>query len=85
MDQRVREATQEAMLQVVQQVGRNLAPHLKTLIGTWLCAQFDNYAPVASTAQRAFQAAFSEAKQIEALMFCRVGLCEVRNIFLPLI
>lgn len=75
----MREATQEAMIQLVKRVGRNLAPHLKSLMGVWLCAQFDSYATVASAAQHAFKAAFSEAKQNEALMFCRLGLCEVSH------
>ena len=58
-------------------VGRNLAPHLKSVIGVWLCAQYDTYAPVASAAVNSFQAAFSDNKRIEAIMFCRKELLQV--------
>ena len=72
------------MEQLVLRVRRNLAPHLRSVIGSWLCCQFDTYAPVASAAQRAFSAAFSEEKQIEAIMFCKKDLVEVGS-FLQLI
>ena len=73
----MREGTQLAMEQLVLQVGRKLAPHLKTVIGAWLCAQSDPYAPVASAAGRAFQAAFSESKRMEALVFCKHEIIHV--------
>ena len=77
IDHRVREATQQAMEQLVLKVGRNLAPHLRYVIGPWLCAQFDTYAVVASSGKRSFQAAFSDEKQAEVIMFCRKELFEV--------
>ena len=73
----MREATQQAMEQLVLRVGRNLAPHLRYVIGPWLCAQFDTYPVVASSARKAFQAAFSEEKQSEAIVYCRKELIEV--------
>lgn len=77
VDHRVREATQQAMEQLVLRVGRNLAPHLRYIIGPWLCSQFDTYAVVASSGIKSFQAAFSEEKQVEVIMFCRKELFEV--------
>ena len=65
------------MEHLVLRVGRNLAPHLRYVIGPWLCAQFDTYAVVASSARKSFQAAFSEEKQTEVIMFCRKELFEV--------
>lgn len=77
VDHRVREATQQAMEQLVLRVGRNLAPHLRYVIGPWLCSQFDTYAVVASSGRKSFQAAFSDEKQAEVIMFCRKELFEV--------
>lgn len=65
------------MEQLVLKVGRNLAPHLRYVIGPWLCAQFDTYAVVASSGKKSFQAAFSDEKQAEVIMFCRKELFEV--------
>lgn len=65
------------MGRLVLKVGRNLAPHLRYVIGPWLCAQFDTYAVVASSGKKSFQAAFSDEKQAEVIMFCRKELFEV--------
>lgn len=75
------------MEQLVLKVGRNLAPHLRYVIGPWLCAQFDTYAVVASSGKKSFQAAFSDEKQAEVIMFCRKELFEVcfRHFFLLLL
>ncbi len=56
---------------------RNLAPHLKGLMGPWLVAQSDSYAPAASAAQNAFASAFPQAKQTEALVFCKEDIIAV--------
>lgn len=77
VDHRVREATQQGMEQLVLRVGRNLAPHLRYVIGPWLCAQYDTYALVASSGKKSFQAAFSEEKQAGVIKFCRKELFEV--------
>lgn len=77
VDHRVREATEQAMEQLVLRVGRNLAPHLRYVIGPWLCAQYDTYAVVASSGRKSFQAAFSEEKQDGVIRFCRKELFEV--------
>ena len=75
----MREATHKAFEQLVCQVGRSLARHLRSLMGPWLVAQCDNYAPAASAAVAAFNAAFSSAKQNEAIAFCRVEVIAVSN------
>ena len=68
------------MEHLVLRVHRNLAPHLKSVIGVWLCVQYDTYAPVATAAVRSFHAAFNEEKRAEVVMFCRKELVEV-NLF----
>lgn len=73
----MREATQQAFEQLVLRVRRNLAPHLKGLMGSWLVAQCDAYAPAASAATAAFQAAFPPTKQTEAVFFCRQEVISV--------
>lgn len=40
-------------------------------MGHWILSQCDTYTPAASAACQAFQAAFSPAKQPEALSFCK--------------
>lgn len=70
-DRRIREATQIAFEQLVLKVRRNMAPFLKSLMGHWILSQCDTYTPAASAACRAFQAAFSPAKQPEAISFCK--------------
>jgi hypothetical protein len=76
----VREATQHAMNQMASRVGRNFAPHLKSVMGVWMCSQCDAYLPVATAAQKAFTAAFSENKQAEVLGFCKKEINEVLKI-----
>ncbi|XP_076024787.1 E3 ubiquitin-protein ligase listerin [Genypterus blacodes] len=76
-DRRVREATQQALEQLVLKVRRSLAPFLRSLMGHWILAQCDTYTPAASAACRAFNAAFPPAKQPEALSFC---LDEILNV-----
>ncbi|XP_053703899.1 E3 ubiquitin-protein ligase listerin [Synchiropus splendidus] len=70
-DRRIRESTQLAFEQLVLKVRRSLAPFLKSLMGHWILSQCDTYTPAASAACQAFQAAFSPAKQPEALSFCK--------------
>ncbi len=70
----MREATYQAFEQLVVRVRRSLAPHLRGLMGSWLVAQCDCYAPAASAARSAFNAAFVPSKQAEAVAFCRVDI-----------
>ncbi|XP_015278471.1 PREDICTED: E3 ubiquitin-protein ligase listerin [Gekko japonicus] len=76
-DRRVREATQQAFEQLILKVKKNLAPHLKSLMGYWLIAQCDTYSPAASAAKVAFEKAFPPSKQPEALIFCKGEILNV--------
>ncbi|KAL5757043.1 hypothetical protein ACOSP7_021464 [Xanthoceras sorbifolium] len=67
----VRRATHETMTNLVTAVGRDLAPHLKSLMGPWWFAQFDANSEVSQAAKRSFQAAFPvQEKRLEALILC---------------
>lgn len=78
-DRRIREATHQAFEQLVLKVRRSLAPFLKSLMGHWILSQCDTYTPAASAACQAFQAAFTPAKQPEALSFCKDEILNVRS------
>lgn len=78
MDHRVRDVTQSAMNTLVLRMRKNLAPHLKNLMGAWLLSQCDTYPTVATAAQQAFQTAFPPAKQTDALVFCKQETSEVQ-------
>ena len=70
-DHRVRELTHVALKHIVAAVGKNLAPHLKSLSGTWFIGQSDSHAPAADAALAAWQAAFPDpAKSTGAKEFC---------------
>ncbi|CAA0838114.1 E3 ubiquitin-protein ligase listerin [Striga hermonthica] len=65
----VRRATHDTMIHVVSAVGRDLAPHLKLLIGPWWCSQFDSIFEVSQAAKRSFQVAFPvQDRRVDALM-----------------
>ncbi|KAL8531325.1 hypothetical protein ACS0TY_008085 [Phlomoides rotata] len=65
----VRRATHETMTTLVTTVGRDLAPHLKLLIGPWWFSQFDSVYEISQAAKRSFQTAFpSQEKRVDALM-----------------
>ncbi|XP_036204832.1 E3 ubiquitin-protein ligase listerin isoform X1 [Myotis myotis] len=76
-DRRVREATQQAFEKLILKVKKHLAPYLKSLMGYWLIAQCDTYAPAASAAKDAFEAAFPPSKQPEAIAFCKDEITSV--------
>lgn len=71
--------TQTSMNTLVLRMRKNLAPHLKSLMGAWLLSQCDTYPTVASAAQQAFQTAFPPVKQVDALVFCKQESAEVYN------
>ncbi|RKO85454.1 hypothetical protein BDK51DRAFT_28282, partial [Blyttiomyces helicus] len=54
-DRRVRESTGVTHLKLVHTVRKQLAPHLKEIIGTWVCCQFDSSPGVQKAAVEAFQ------------------------------
>ncbi|KAJ0075996.1 hypothetical protein Patl1_35096 [Pistacia atlantica] len=67
----VRRATHETMTNLVIAVGRDLAPHLKSLMGPWWFSQFDSNSEVSQAAKRSLQAAFpAQEKRLDALILC---------------
>ncbi|MBA0730942.1 hypothetical protein Golax_022593 [Gossypium laxum] len=67
----VRRATHETMTNLVTAVGRDLAPHLKSLMGPWWFSQFDPSSEVSQAAKRSLQAAFpAQEKRLDALILC---------------
>ncbi|XP_057483183.1 E3 ubiquitin-protein ligase listerin-like isoform X2 [Actinidia eriantha] len=67
----VRRATHDTMILLVAAVGRDLAPHLKSLMGPWWVSQFDPASEVSQAAKRSFQAAFpAQEKRLDALILC---------------
>ncbi|KAI3676180.1 hypothetical protein L1987_85781 [Smallanthus sonchifolius] len=67
----VRRATHDTMATLVSTVGRDLAPHLKSLMGPWWFSQFDTVHEVSQAAKRSLQAAFpAQEKRLDALMLC---------------
>ncbi|XP_073156926.1 E3 ubiquitin-protein ligase listerin [Henckelia pumila] len=65
----VRRATNDTMTNLVTVVGRELAPHLKPLIGPWWFSQFDSVYEVSQAAKRSFQTAFpAQERRLDALM-----------------
>ncbi|KAL0389110.1 UNVERIFIED_CONTAM: E3 ubiquitin-protein ligase listerin [Sesamum calycinum] len=65
----VRRATHDTMTNLVVAVGRDLAPHLKPLIGPWWFSQFDSIYEVSQAAKRSFQTAFpAQERRVDALM-----------------
>ncbi|KAK7076596.1 listerin E3 ubiquitin protein ligase 1, partial [Halocaridina rubra] len=69
VERRVREAAQSANKAIVAQVGKQLAPHLRVIMPTWVLAMVDPHAPAALIATKAFQEAFSSEKRAEVLIF----------------
>ncbi|XP_018456688.1 E3 ubiquitin-protein ligase listerin [Raphanus sativus] len=67
----VRRATHEVMSNVVTGVGRDLAPHLKSIMGPWWFSQFDSVSEVSQAAKSSLQAAFpAQEKRLDALNLC---------------
>ena len=52
-------------------MGKNLAPHLKSMAGVWYIGQSDPHAPAANAAIAAWKAAFPPHKLAGAVEFCR--------------
>ncbi|GMP89851.1 hypothetical protein CsSME_00041233 [Camellia sinensis var. sinensis] len=67
----VRRATHDTMTLLVAAVRRDLAPHLKSLMGPWWFSQFDPASEVSQAAKRSLQAAFpAQEKRLDALILC---------------
>ncbi|XP_029649039.1 E3 ubiquitin-protein ligase listerin [Octopus sinensis] len=73
---RVREAAQQSMAVLAGSLHRELAPHLKKLMASWLLGMCDPYPTVATAAQQAFNIAFPAAKQAQALTFCQEAILD---------
>ncbi|XP_041350967.1 E3 ubiquitin-protein ligase listerin-like [Gigantopelta aegis] len=76
IDYRVRETAQQAMNTLVSKVRRNLAPYVKSIMGSWLLSQCDTYPTVSSAAKQAFQSAFPPARQQPAINYCKLEIAE---------
>ncbi|KAJ4907854.1 E3 ubiquitin-protein ligase listerin [Raphanus sativus] len=67
----VRRATHDVMTDVVTGVGRDLAPHLKSIMGPWWFSQFDLVSEVSQAAKSSLQAAFpAQEKRLDVLSLC---------------
>ncbi|KAL3632407.1 hypothetical protein CASFOL_025391 [Castilleja foliolosa] len=65
----VRRATHDTMACLVSAAGRDLAPHVKLLIGPWWVSQFDSVYEASQAAQRSFQTAFpAKRRGLDALI-----------------
>ena len=73
----MREATQLSHKEFVCQVGRDMAPYLKSIVGPWLVARGDPYGPAATAATAAFTEAFPAHKQKDVLLFCKKDIMNV--------
>ena len=77
-DRRVREYAHKAHLKLSTTVGRDLAPHLRSIAAAWFLGRFDCHPPAASAANEAFNAVFpsksegssKKNKQRDAIIFC---------------
>ncbi|WCJ34820.1 E3 ubiquitin-protein ligase listerin [Euphorbia peplus] len=79
----VRRATHETMSSLVVAVGRDIAPHLKSLMGPWWFSQFDSVSEVSLAAKRSLQTAFpAQEKRLDALILCtnEVFMCLEENL-----
>ncbi|XP_038895284.1 E3 ubiquitin-protein ligase listerin isoform X5 [Benincasa hispida] len=67
----VRRATHDTMTNLVMAAGREIAPHLKSLMGPWWFSQFDSVSEVSQSAMQSLQAAFpAQEKRVDALILC---------------
>ncbi|XP_055812842.1 E3 ubiquitin-protein ligase listerin isoform X2 [Solanum dulcamara] len=65
----VRRTTHDTMTNLVDVVGRDVAPYLKSLMGPWWFSQFDSAYEVSQAAKRSFQAAFpAQDKRLDVLI-----------------
>ncbi|KAI9139465.1 hypothetical protein BKA69DRAFT_1085574 [Paraphysoderma sedebokerense] len=76
VDRRCRISVYEIHEFIVRNVGKQLAPYLKSIIGTWVVSFYDVSKDVANLATNSFQAAFPPSKRSEVLVFCMEELLE---------
>ena len=68
-DNRVREASHQALKSCAKTVKNALGPHLRSIIGCWVSGMCDPHGPAASAAQNAFASTFPLDKQREVFKF----------------
>ena len=68
-DRRIRLGINQAHAKICKQVGKNIAPHLKELLGPWFNSIYDPMREISGCALAAFHATFPEAKRKDALAF----------------
>lgn len=78
-DNRVRTMSHRALGACAVSVKSSLAPHLKSLIASWVSGMCDPYGPAATAAKMAFEEAFPSKKQNEVLEFAFKAIFKVRH------
>ncbi|KAG1653825.1 E3 ubiquitin-protein ligase listerin [Nymphon striatum] len=73
-DRRVREATHVAHRALLVKVQKDVAPYLKSLMGTWFICTCDMHAPASSAAMEALESTFPENKLPNALLHCKAEI-----------
>lgn len=76
VDARVRESSQNALLAIVNKVGKHLATILKQIFPAWVCAQYDTHPPAASIASNCFEKAFPSKKVSDVFAYCELECLE---------
>lgn len=76
VDARVREIAQQALLAIVNKVGKNLATILKQVFPAWVCGQYDTHPTAASIATNCFNKAFPAKKVADVFAHCEVELLD---------
>ena len=69
-DRRVREKLHLAHSQFASKLGRNIAPHLKAMMGAWFTSQCDTYPPASLLATNSLKSCFPGNKLSDAVTFC---------------
>lgn len=81
-DWRVREATFRTHKTFLEKMGKNVAPHLKVMMPTWLLSLYDPYAPAASSAKTSFNTIFPDDKQKNVIGFTKNEVFNVSRFIL---
>jgi E3 ubiquitin-protein ligase listerin len=76
VDARVREIAQQALLAIVNKVGKNLATILKQVFPAWVCGQYDTHPTAASIATNCFDKAFPAKKVADVFGHCESELLD---------
>lgn len=73
-DRRVRLHAHNVMHRLAANAKKALVPYLKSLIGPWLCGQFDPNREVAAAARAGLHAVFPDEKKVKTVVFCKTEL-----------